>query len=61
MARIGRPRSGDEPLPQRAIRMDGKTWDRLGDAAKEGKTSRSAIIRDAVTKHLDEQDQKRGK
>lgn len=53
MARIGRPRIGDEPQVTRSVSMDKKTWDRVDDAAKEKQVTRSAVIRDAVNEHLD--------
>jgi metal-responsive CopG/Arc/MetJ family transcriptional regulator len=60
MARIGRPRKGDEAMPQRTVRMDDTTWDRVGKAATEDGTTRSDVIRDATIEHLDKRDAERG-
>jgi len=59
MARIGRPRTGE--MPQRGIRMDDETWDRVGRAAEEEHTTRSAVIRRAVVEHLDRRDAGQGR
>jgi len=45
-------------MPQRGIRMDDETWDRVGRAAEEEHTTRSAVIRRAVVEHLDRRDAK---
>ena len=59
MARIGRPRIGDEPQETRSVSMDRETWERVDRAAQEDGTTRSAVIRQAVTEHLDQRDQER--
>jgi metal-responsive CopG/Arc/MetJ family transcriptional regulator len=59
MTRIGRPRIGDEPQETRSVSMDGETWKRVDRAAQEDGTTRSAVIRQAVTEHLDKRDQGR--
>jgi len=60
MARIGRPRIGDEPQETRSVSMDRETWERVDRAAQEDGTTRSAVIRQAITEHMDERDQQRG-
>lgn len=59
MARIGRPRKGDEALPQRGVRIDDATWKRVGKAAEEDGTTRSEVVRKAVVEHLDRRDSER--
>lgn len=59
--RIGRPRTGDEPLRQRQVRMDDATWRRVEQAAEEDGITNSAVVRQAVVEHLDRRDAERGK
>lgn len=58
MPRIGRLRIGDEPQESRSVSMDRDPWARLDKAAQED--TRSSVIRQAVTEHLDKRDQERG-
>jgi hypothetical protein len=41
--------------------MDNETWDRIGQAADEDNTTRSAVIRRAVVEHLNKRNAERSK
>ena len=54
--RPGRPATGRDPV--RGVRIDDVTWQRVEKAAEEDNTTSSAVVRRAVTEHLDKRDQK---
>jgi predicted transcriptional regulator len=57
--RPGRPATGQDRT--RGVRIDDKTWGRVEQAAEEDGTTSSAVVRRAVTEHLDRRDQEHGK